>query len=137
MGAAWWGSESGGGGRGRHRGSRGGVAVPARRLPDTPVATAGWSYLGWLVSLGVGGVAGLATAFAIIAGAFRLGDARLDTGLIMVGSTAALAAVFGVPLFLELSNGRELLERSDVAGQPRLSLAPIPGGAVGTLAVTF
>lgn len=99
--------------------------------------TAGWSYLGWLISLGVGGVAGLATVFANIAGAFRLGDARLDTGLIMVGSTAALAAVFGVPLFLELSNGRELLERSDVAGQPRLSLAPIPGGAVGGLAVTF
>jgi hypothetical protein len=99
--------------------------------------TAMWSYLGWLVSLGVGAAAGLATVLAVSAGAFRLGDARLDTTLIMAASTAGLAAVFGVPLFLELSNGRELLERSDVAGQPRLSLAPIQGGAMGTLALSF
>lgn len=101
-------------------------------------ATVGWSYVGWLASLGVAGVAALGVSASILLGGFTtLRDARADTALVFSGAAGVLAIALGTPLFLEYAHGQELLDRSEVAGQPRLSLAPVRGGAVGTLALTF
>ncbi|MBL8921309.1 MAG: hypothetical protein JNJ54_20790 [Myxococcaceae bacterium] len=121
--------------------------VTASLAPLVPLAvhrglggrgTAGWAWLGWLASLAIAGAAGagaVAGAFAGAFGPFR--DPRADATVLFAGAAGVFATVFGVPLFLEVSHGAALLERSEEAGRPRLSLAPVPGGAMGALALTF
>lgn len=121
--------------------------VTASLAPLVPLAvhrslggrgTGGWAYLGWLASLAIGGAAFTGVLMSALAGGFGpLRDARTDAAIIFAGAAGTLAAVFGVPLFLEFSHGAELLERSEEAGRPRLSLAPVPGGAMGALSLSF
>jgi hypothetical protein len=101
-------------------------------------AGAGWAYLGLVASLGVAGAAFLGGFIGGLAGGFGpRRDVRLDAAVVFSASAGALGLVFGVPLFLEFGHGLELLERSEEAGRPRLSVAPVPGGAVGGLALSF
>lgn len=101
----------------------------------------GAAYLGWLTTLVT-----VAAASALVAatGFFRGGSSPTDAGMFVGGvALAALVSTLGVPLFLEWSHGRALLEVSEEAPAPKLSLAPLPGpggvpvGVVAGLSGTF
>ncbi len=87
----------------------------------------GAGYLGWLASLGVAGIA----AAGIAAGPsslFRTDPVLLSVFAISI-TGGALAAVLGVPLFLEWSHGNALIEDAENAPavKAQLSLAPVAG----------
>jgi MFS family permease len=97
----------------------------------------GFAYLGMLASAALVTGSVLAGALTSIGGAFGpRRDARLDAGLVLAFSAGGLAGVFGVPLLLEYSHGREVLERAQKL-KATLSVAPVPGGVMAGVALQF
>lgn len=91
----------------------------------------GAAYLGWLGSLGIAALGTLGT----VLGVNGLGTDPRGVGLAVFSMSAAvMAGSFGVPLALEYGHGLAVL--NDLEG-PSVSVAPIRGGALGSVALRF